>query len=113
MELRDLQTRCYEQSKAAGFHDRDDKVGAVDRLMLTVSELSEALEELRDGHAVNEVYFRPDKPTKPEGFPVELADALIRILDLAETSGIRDFDRIVAQKLNYNLTRGYRHGKVL
>lgn len=42
------------------------------------SELSEALEEYRSNHGVTEVYQEAEKP---EGVPIELADAIIRILD--------------------------------
>lgn len=42
------------------------------------SELSEALEEYRSNHGVTEVY---QEAGKPEGVPIELADAIIRILD--------------------------------
>ena len=47
------------------------------------SEVSEMVEELRSGHEVEEIYFNPENPTKPEGFPVELADYAIRCADLA------------------------------
>lgn len=69
------------------------------KLALIHSEASEALEALR----VN------DFPA----FEEELADTLIRVLDLAGGLGI-DMDTAVRTKLAYNRTRGYRHGgKVL
>lgn len=46
---------------------------------------------------------------KPEGIAVEMADCLIRILGWFGQEGI-DADRIVAEKMNYNRTREYRHG---
>ena len=45
------------------------------------SELSEALEEYRSNHGVTEVY---QEAGKPEGVPIELADAIIRILRLRQ-----------------------------
>ena len=48
-------------------------------------------------------------PVKPEGIGSEAADVLIRLLDTCERFGINlsaEFDR----KLNYNETRGHRHG---
>lgn len=46
---------------------------------------------------------------KPEGFPIEIADALIRIFDLAGAHGI-DLDEAVRIKMAYNATRPVRHG---
>lgn len=44
-----------------------------------------------------------------EGVPSELADIVIRVLDLAEYYGI-DMGEAIAQKHAYNLTRPYKHG---
>jgi NTP pyrophosphatase (non-canonical NTP hydrolase) len=49
---------------------------------------------------------------KPEGIPSELADAIIRILDIAAFHGI-DIAHAVADKMAYNETRPYRHGNKL
>ena len=70
------------------------------------SELSEALEEYRSNHGVTEVY---QEAGKPEGVPIELADAIIRILDYCGYAGI-DIDAAVERKHEYNKTRPYRHG---
>lgn len=52
------------------------------KLMLVISEICEAQNELRDGHGVTEIYYSGEYKQKPEGFPVEIADAIIRILDI-------------------------------
>lgn len=72
-------------------------------------ELSEAWEEIRNGHKPNEVYYNPDNPTKPEGFPIELADTIIRILHIAGQYDL-DMDSLIELKMAYNETRPYRHG---
>lgn len=46
---------------------------------------------------------------KPEGFGVELADAIIRIADLARRLEI-DLDGLVRLKMDYNKTRPHMHG---
>lgn len=77
-------------------------------IALMHSELSEALEEWRDGQP--SYYLRPSGETqKPEGYGVELADAIIRILDCCAFMDV-DIDRAIEQKIAYNRTRPYRHG---
>lgn len=72
-------------------------------LMLMVSELGEAIEAHRKG-------LNDDKLTALPGVHVELADCLIRILDYCGAHGV-DIGDIVRQKLEYNRTRAYKHGK--
>lgn len=47
---------------------------------------------------------------KPEGFGVELADAVIRIADLAYLTGV-DLGALVLEKMTYNATRPHKHGR--
>lgn len=47
---------------------------------------------------------------KPEGFPIELADALIRLADVAEDTGV-DLSEVAEIKEAYNRTREFMHGK--
>lgn len=68
------------------------------------SELSEALEEYRDGKPMT--YF---KEGKPEGIAVEMIDCIIRILDWCGKEGI-DVDGLMRYKHEYNKSRPYRHG---
>jgi NTP pyrophosphatase (non-canonical NTP hydrolase) len=46
---------------------------------------------------------------KPEGFPSELADIMIRVMDLAEGMGV-DLGKEILEKHEYNKTRPYKHG---
>lgn len=108
MSLNDYRDRCYEAAKANGWYDEGPRP-LPERLCLIHSEVSEALEEYRAGHPTTRTYYNADKPTKPEGVPSELADILIRVFDLAGAEGI-DLDEIVAEKMLYNATRGYKHG---
>lgn len=93
--LTDLAKGIRFDNASKGF---DPTEGGVERyLLLTISEICEGQNELRDGHTAQAIYhegltelpwhagasletFPADK--KPEGFPVELADAIIRILDI-------------------------------
>lgn len=47
---------------------------------------------------------------KPEGVPVELADAVIRIADLCGHLEI-DLEEVIETKIAYNEGHPYKHGK--
>jgi NTP pyrophosphatase (non-canonical NTP hydrolase) len=99
--LNDLATEVIEINKANGWRvtqphewfDDPYKIPAI--LALIHSEVSEALEGFR----------HDDK----ENFAEELADIVIRVLDLAGGLGI-DLDREIHVKMEKNRERGYRHG---
>lgn len=78
-------------------------------LCLVHSEVSEALEEWRDGHSTKEIYYFDNKPDKPEGFPIEIADVMIRLGDLCAREGI-DLEKAIAIKMEYNKIRPFLHG---
>jgi len=103
-----IQHDAHMTAKRKGWWDEPSEPGT--KLMLIVSELAEALEELRDGHRLQEIRFGPDG--KPEGFTVELADAIIRIGDMCGGHNL-PLARAITLKLAYNETRPYKHGKAL
>gem|GEM_PF-815597 len=71
-------------------------------------ELSEAFNEYRAGHALDETYFSRDG--KPEGVPSELADEAILIFSICGHYGI-NLEAAIVQKMEYNATRPRLHGK--
>lgn len=111
--INDLVQACYQNSAAHGFHDTPLNIG--EKLMLITSELSEALEaDRKDNHytgrtdmdfapAVFEQYIK-------DTFQDELADAAIRLFDLAGRLGI-DLEWHIKQKMTYNASRPHKHGK--
>lgn len=79
-----------------------------EKLALIHSEISEALEVCRDSdRSLDEIWM--SKKEKPEGFSIELADAVIRIMDLCHALGI-DLEAAIDLKHAYNTTRPFRHG---
>lgn len=67
----------------------------LEKLMLVVSEVAEAAEDVR--HA------------RWEHFPEEIADTTIRLLDIAGSLGI-DLEAAIEAKMEKNRKRPYRHG---
>lgn len=76
------------------------------KLALIHSEVSEGLEALRDGDLA--LRIDPERG-KPEGLESELADIIIRTLDLAEALGM-DMGTTMAVKMAYNEGRPHKHG---
>lgn len=106
LTLRELCHLAHENAKTKGFWEPWDR-NVPEMLMLSVSELVEALEEYRGGRTLTEVY--EDENGKPMGFPTEIADVFIRLGDLCERYGI-DITEVIQQKMAYNVTRPRRHG---
>lgn len=103
--LPQIQNEVHETAVKHGWWDKEPSFP--ETVALVHSELSEALEEYRDGHGTQEIRY--DEKGKPEGIPIELADAIIRILDYCGYAEI-DIDEAIKIKARYNKTRPYRHG---
>ena len=109
MTIKEWSEDIHKNAKAHGWWDDPRRPGEL--LMLVVSEVSEAFEEVRKGKSMTETYYSENG--KMEGVPSELADVVIRIMDMCEHYGI-DLEKVIKEKHEYNKTRHYKHGgKVL
>ena len=104
LNINEAVATCHEASFNAGWwHDKDgvptqdNPMCFSQKLMLIVSELAEAMEGDRKG-------LRDDKLPNREMREVELADAVIRIFDLAGAYNM-DLGGAIAEKLSYNSVR--------
>jgi NTP pyrophosphatase (non-canonical NTP hydrolase) len=113
----------FQSNKAKGFWDKERNVGEL--LMLVTSELAEAMEAHRKGKFANwENYsgfcLQSDynrntfDPTSfghyvKDTFEDEIADAIIRLLDLSAGLGI-DLEKHIDAKVLYNESRPKLHG---
>lgn len=121
--INNLVEEAHQNAVEHGWWEEDRNFGELIALMH--SELSEALEEYRNGHKPDETYYNcncdrvSNEPLtkhcrncgdKPEGIPSELADVVIRVFDTCGRYGI-DLEEAIRTKMVYNKTRPYRHGK--
>ena len=104
-KISEMVKEAHETAVQHGWWDNPPEFGTT--IALCHSELSETLEEYRKGKEPTETYYREDG--KPEGIPSELADTVIRIMDICGYYGI-DLETILSEKMEFNKTRSYRHG---
>lgn len=103
-EFNTLATKCHQASYSAGWwHEedgtpiKDNKYAVAVKLLLGVSELIEAMEGDRKG-------LMDDKLPHRSMLEVELADAVIRIGDLAGAFNL-DVGGAIEEKMSFNVTR--------
>jgi len=128
--LNKLATEIHENAKSKGFFDSEKNIGEM--LCLIHSEVSEALEADRKNYYSNiseiklkgladknfGATFNSDETFKDvftefvkNTFEDELADVVIRVLDLCAFKGI-DIESHIKAKIRYNASRPHKHGKL-
>lgn len=104
VNLNALSQDCYSMAFSKGFYKDDPNLAT--KLMLIVSELSEVLEADRKGDLTKP----SEKVPHYTNFEEEMADTIIRILDLAGRHNLNIHDAVL-EKIRYNAGREKRHGK--
>ena len=124
MNLNELAAEIHAENKLRGFDVSNEPFPQP--VMMIVTELSEAVEADQRGKRAHTGWIEEACPVghgcEPEFCEVfrdhvkdtledELADALIRLLDLTASLGI-DIDKHVRLKRRYNKSRPWKHGKL-
>lgn len=108
IKIDEMQEMIHALNREKGWWD-DPNPNIAEKIAAAHSELSEAFDEVRnfEPDKLKDVYYSAEG--KPLGFSIEMADAVIRIMDLCEYLGV-NLERAIIEKYEYNKTRPYRHG---
>lgn len=108
LSINSIMYKAHSNAVKKGFWDKEQSF--LESIALIHSELSEAVEDFREGKKLNHLEYESNG--KPTGIPSEIADAVIRICDLCAFHNI-DLEYAIKKKMAYNETRQRMHGKII
>lgn len=125
-EFKVIQEAVHKLSVEKGFHGDDTPIERLMRVIAKVASSAEAIRKTEPAiwqsgdktpvvgnlHAIIKVFPSSASwkdATKPEGVLIELADAMIVLLDLAQSQGW-DLEDAIRIKHKHNTTRTLSHG---
>lgn len=120
MNIKDIQKAIHANAKEKGFFEKPRNIGEM--LCLVHSEVSEALEADRtnsycmtniravNGWTGDKSFIQAYKNEVKGTFEEEMADIIIRVLDLCAYKNI-DIEQHIKAKMRYNSKREKYHGK--
>lgn len=120
MDINEISKEINRNAHDKGFWEPNYNIS--EKLMLVVSELSEAQEaDRKDKYCKIDVRLLNKSITEDEflesflinvkdTFQDEIADAVIRLLDLSNQMGF-NLEQHIEAKMRYNYTRPVKHGK--
>lgn len=118
--INNLAVQIHANAKSKGFYDSEKNIGEM--LCLIHSEVSEAMEaDRKDRYATTSIvgingwvkdvdFLRAYKEKVKDTFEAELADIMIRVMDLAAFKGI-DLEQFIKANMRNNSLRPHKHGK--
>jgi NTP pyrophosphatase (non-canonical NTP hydrolase) len=120
--LNELAKQIHDNNIKKGFYEKEKNIGEM--LALIHEEVSEALRSDRvdsyctlDSNQINAMYGFKDEAFLDNyigfikgTFEEEMADIIIRVLDLCKYKAI-DIEAHIYAKIRYNTLRKYKHGK--
>jgi len=119
MHINQLVKEAHQAARESGWWQEGKSKSPLECHMMIVSEVAEATEEARrdnppvwqqgpNGPIVEGSAFW-DNLRKPEGELIEMADIVLRVADYCGSKGW-DLEEAIKLKMNFNATRGQRHG---
>lgn len=120
--INNLAQEVYKNAVDKGFYENGNGLNVGERIALIHSEVSEALEADRKNkycvfniNVINdiestEIFVEEFKSHVKGTFEEEMADIVIRVMDMCALKGI-DLEQHIKAKMRYNSTREKYHGK--
>ncbi len=105
--LNSLAKKINETAHEKGFYDKRESNEAY--MNRACANLHDEVSELHEAFRNGQLYKMTDKILDMTYSEEELADIIIRALDTSHQLGL-DINAAVNKKMEYNLTRPYRHG---